>query len=113
MTNTLIAALASAGLLTVGVAATATQTRSDSAMTVSPAPVSRTGAKVAVARAAARPDCTLESNAQLPECANAGRSGAVFGGTAHSGVSGVVLGVLAAGGIGTAVALAAKSDSNG
>jgi hypothetical protein len=115
VTTNLIAVLASAGLLTAGMAAS-TETRSSAAI-----PFAMLSAKPAVKapgisanRQGNRPDCSLASNASLPACSNPGNSGeALSGGGSGGGVSGAVLGVVAAGGIGTAVALAAKNDSNG
>lgn len=115
MTMNSIAALAAAGLLTAGVAAASTETRSAAAIPAASLSTLKPAVRGVPSRQAARPDCTLASNAQLPACANPGQSGAVLGEEAarHGGMSGVVLGVLAAGGIGTAVAIAAKNDSNG
>lgn len=115
MITNVLAGLAAVGLLTAGVAAT-TETRSSSAITPASAvapKAARAGVARAVAQAAARPDCTLESNAALAECANPAARDAALTGAGGHGVSGAVLGVLGLGGIGAAVAAGAKSDSNG
>lgn len=112
MSMQLIAILASAGLMTAGVAATS-ETRSASAIpAASVASISkvRSVPTVRPARQGNRPDCGLEENRNLPACANPGRGGAAGG---SGGVSGGVLAALAAaiGAGGLFVAL--KNDSNG
>lgn len=115
MTTQLIAILASAGLVTAGVAATS-ETRSASAIPaasmVGIAKAAQGVSRAPVARQGNRPDCSLASNANLPACANPGEGpGAVGGG--GGGVSAGVLGAIAAG-LGVAgIVVAAKNDSNG
>ena len=118
MSTNLIAILASAGLLTAGVAATS-ETRSAVAIPVakvSALPVAAHAPGVSTNRQGNRPDCSLPANVDLPACANPGSSGAALSGGTGSGTSAAVLGVLAAGAVGVGVAVAAKgskTDSNG
>ncbi len=109
MNMQLIAILASAGLMTAGVAATS-ETRSASAIPAASISKARTVPAVPVVRQGNRPDCSLEENRRLPACANPGEGGYIAGGR---GVSGGVLAALAAsiGAAGLFVAL--KNDSNG
>jgi len=106
MTMQLIAILASAGLVTAGVAATG-QTRSGAAI---PAATFVTGAKarsapgVIAAGQGGGVDCSLPENAALAACAAPGRG--------DRGVSGLVIGAGALGLIGAGVVIAAKNDEN-
>ena len=105
MTTQLIAILASAGLLTAGVAATA-QTRSSAAIPVA-SMVSVSKVRVApglsVAHQSGTTDCSLDENKSLPACANPGSGNG----------TGYVLGAAGAALIGTGIYLAVKNDSNG
>ncbi len=107
MTTQLIAILASAGLMTAGVAATA-QTRSSAAIPVA-SMVSVSKARVApglsVARQSGTTDCSLDENKSLPACADSGA------GTGSG--TGYVLGAAAAAAIGAGIYVAVKNDSNG
>jgi len=107
VTTYLISILASAGLVTAGVAATS-ETRSASAIPATSVS-SVTKLKTLKARQGARPDCSIAENRSLPACSVPGRAGVVGG----NGVSGGVLAALAAalGAGGLFVAL--KNDSNG
>lgn len=112
MTTQFLAILASAGLVTAGVAASA-ETRSASAIPaasmVGVAKSAKAASRIPTARQGNAPDCTLPSNASLPACSNPGVGPVGNGG----GVSGAVLGAIAAG-LGVAgIVVAAKNDSNG
>jgi len=110
VTTQLLAIMASAGLVTAGLAG-ATETRSAAALPaasmvgLSQAAKVKAMPRVATARQGNRPDCSLQENRDLPACAAPGG--------AHGGVSGGVLAAIAAGlGVG-AIVIAAKNDSNG
>jgi len=111
MSTQLIAIMASAGLVTAGLAG-ATETRSaaalPSASMVGLSQVSKVKAmpRVATVRQGNRPDCGLLENRDLPACV-------ALGGGGGGGVSGGVLAAIGAGlGVG-AIVIAAKNDSNG
>lgn len=107
MTTQLIAILASAGLLSAGVAGAA-QTRSSAAIPVA-SMVSVSKARVApglsVARQGGPTNCSLRKNKSLPACAE--------GGTGTGSGAGYVLGVAGAGLLGAGIYFAARNDSNG
>ncbi|MBC2664459.1 hypothetical protein H7F51_02880 [Novosphingobium flavum] len=111
MTSQFLAIMASAGLVTAGVAATS-ETRSASAIPAKMVGMSH-AAKVGrapVARQGNAPDCSIASNQDLPACANPGAGPGAGGG---GGVSGGVLAAIAAGLGVTGIVIAAKNDSNG
>ena len=111
MTSQLIAVLASAGLLTAGVAAT-TQTRSASAIPVASFTVagqSRIAPGIAHAHQIGAIDCALEENKKLKECKDKDTGGYTEGGNG----TGIALGVGGAALLGTGIYLAVKNDSNG
>ena len=107
MSIQLIAILASAGLLSAGVAGTA-QTRSSAAIPVA-SMVSVSKARVApglsIARQGGTTDCSLDENKSLPACAD--------GGTGTGSGAGYVLGAAGAGLLGAGIYFAVKNDSNG
>ena len=110
MTTQLLAIMASAGLVTAGLAG-ATETRSAAALPaasmvgLSQASKVKSMPRIATARQGNRPDCSLQENRDLPACSAPGGHG--------GGVSGGVLAAIAAGlGVG-AIVIAAKNDSNG
>ena len=109
MSIQLIAILASAGLLSAGVAGTA-QTRSSAAIPVA-SMVSVSKARVApglsIARQGGTTDCSLDENKSLPACADGGT------GTGTGSGAGYVLGAAGAGLLGAGIYFAVKNDSNG